>query len=125
LSLDEIPCSSALFFHVYFTEPFTAALAAFYAKIPVGHVEAGLRTFNKYSPFPEEMNRCLTSRIAEFHFVPTENNKKNLVDENITQNIYVTGTRSSILSRIPSELIMFFMINSFSKLTFQKADIFC
>jgi UDP-N-acetylglucosamine 2-epimerase (non-hydrolysing) len=70
---------------------FTAALAAFYAKIPVGHVEAGLRTFNKYSPFPEEMNRCLTSRIAEFHFVPTENNKKNLVDENITQNIYVTG----------------------------------
>ncbi|MFU0831781.1 MAG: hypothetical protein ACFWUC_02435 [Oscillospiraceae bacterium] len=73
------------------TTTFTAALAAFYAKIPVGHVEAGLRTFDKYSPFPEEMNRCLTGRIAELHFAPTENNKKNLIHENITQNIYVTG----------------------------------
>jgi len=73
------------------TTTFSAALAAFYAKIPVGHVEAGLRTFDKYSPFPEEMNRCLTGRIAELHFAPTENNRKNLLDENITKNIYVTG----------------------------------
>lgn len=70
---------------------FAAALAAFYRKIPVGHVEAGLRTFDKYSPFPEEMNRSLTGRIATFHFSPTENNRKNLLNENITENIYVTG----------------------------------
>ena len=70
---------------------FVAALAAFYRQIPVGHVEAGLRTFDKYSPFPEEMNRSLTGRIAELHFAPTENNKKNLENENIREGIYVTG----------------------------------
>lgn len=70
---------------------FVAALAAFYQQIPVGHVEAGLRTFDKYSPFPEEMNRCLTGRIAELHFSPTENNKRNLNNEGITENIFVTG----------------------------------
>lgn len=70
---------------------FVAALAAFYQQIPVGHVEAGLRTFDKYSPFPEEMNRSLTGRIAELHFAPTENNRKNLADENITRNVFVTG----------------------------------
>ena len=70
---------------------FVAALAAFYQQIPVGHVEAGLRTFDKYSPFPEEMNRNLTGRIAELHFAPTENNRKNLAAENIVQNVYVTG----------------------------------
>lgn len=70
---------------------FVAGLAAFYQQIPVGHVEAGLRTFDKYSPFPEEMNRCLTGRIAELHFSPTENNRQNLLRENITENIYVTG----------------------------------
>ncbi len=58
------------------TTSFVAALAAFYQQIPVGHVEAGLRTFDKYSPFPEEMNRCLTGRIAELHFSPTENNRR-------------------------------------------------
>ena len=68
-----------------------AALAAFYQQIPVGHVEAGLRTFDKYSPFPEEMNRSLTARIADIHFAPTENNKCNLQKENITRNIHVTG----------------------------------
>ncbi|SHM75909.1 UDP-N-acetylglucosamine 2-epimerase (non-hydrolysing) [Anaerosporobacter mobilis DSM 15930] len=70
---------------------FVVALAAFYKQIPVGHVEAGLRTYDKYSPFPEEMNRCLTGRIAELHFAPTENNKKNLEMEKITNNIFVTG----------------------------------
>lgn len=70
---------------------FVAALAAFYQQIPVGHVEAGLRTFDKYSPFPEEMNRCLTGRIAELHFAPTENNRRNLANENVTKNVYVTG----------------------------------
>ncbi len=73
------------------TTSFVVALAAFYQQIPVGHVEAGLRTYDKYSPFPEEMNRNLTGKIAEYHFAPTENNKKNLLLENITQNVYVTG----------------------------------
>lgn len=68
-----------------------AALAAFYAKIPVGHVEAGLRTYNKYSPYPEEMNRLLTSRIADYHFAPTESNRRALAAENVTENVYVTG----------------------------------
>lgn len=73
------------------TTSFAAALAAFYAKIPVGHVEAGLRTYDKWSPFPEEMNRCLTGRIASMHFSPTENNVRNLNLEGITEGIYVTG----------------------------------
>ena len=70
---------------------FAAALASYYQEIPVGHVEAGLRTYDKYSPFPEEMNRCLTGRIAELHFSPTDNNRRNLEKENIRDNIYVTG----------------------------------
>ena len=73
------------------TTSFAVALAAFYQQIPVGHVEAGLRTYDKYSPFPEEMNRTLTGRIAELHFAPTENNKNNLLRENITRNVFVTG----------------------------------
>lgn len=73
------------------TTSFVAALAAFYQQIPVGHVEAGLRTYDKYSPFPEEMNRSLTGRIATLHFSPTENNRKNLAKENVTDHVYVTG----------------------------------
>jgi UDP-N-acetylglucosamine 2-epimerase (non-hydrolysing) len=73
------------------TSSFTAALAAFYQKIPVGHVEAGLRTYNKYSPYPEEMNRTLTSKIADLHFAPTKNNEQNLIKEGITNGIYITG----------------------------------
>ncbi|MCL2080702.1 MAG: UDP-N-acetylglucosamine 2-epimerase (non-hydrolyzing) [Oscillospiraceae bacterium] len=70
---------------------FAAALASFYAKIPVGHVEAGLRTDNRYSPFPEEMNRRMTSRICGLHFCPTVKNALNLKNEGITENVYVTG----------------------------------
>lgn len=73
------------------TSSFAAALAAFYQKIPVGHVEAGLRTYNKYSPFPEEMNRALTGRIASIHFAPTEQNRQNLIKEGIFDNVFVTG----------------------------------
>lgn len=73
------------------TTSFAAALAAFYAMIPVGHVEAGLRTYDIYSPYPEEMNRCMTSRIASVHFAPTELNRLNLEKENITENVFVTG----------------------------------
>ncbi len=70
---------------------FVAALAAFYEKIPVGHVEAGLRSFDRYSPFPEEMNRSLVGRLAELHFAPTVQNRANLAAEGITEGIYVTG----------------------------------
>ncbi len=73
------------------TTSFAAALAAFYQQIPVGHVEAGLRTYDRYSPFPEEMNRNLTGRIATFHFAPTVGNRKNLEKENLTENVFVTG----------------------------------
>lgn len=68
-----------------------SALAAFYQRIPVGHVEAGLRTHNIYSPWPEEMNRQLTGRIATYHFAPTPLSKENLMKENIHGEIYVTG----------------------------------
>ncbi|MEA4812732.1 MAG: UDP-N-acetylglucosamine 2-epimerase (non-hydrolyzing) [Anaerolineaceae bacterium] len=70
---------------------FAAALAAFYHQIPVGHVEAGLRTYDPYSPFPEEMNRTLTGHIATLHFCPTERNKQNLAREGIVKNVFVTG----------------------------------
>lgn len=74
------------------TTSFAAALAGFYRKIPVGHVEAGLRTDNIYSPYPEEMNRRLTGRIANYHFAPTISNKDNLVKENVsTRDIIITG----------------------------------
>lgn len=71
---------------------FSAALAAFYQKIPVGHVEAGLRTYDMYSPFPEEVNRVLTGHMASVHFAPTERNLDNLVREGVSEeNIVITG----------------------------------
>lgn len=74
------------------TTTFAGALAAFYAQIPVGHVEAGLRTGNKYSPFPEEMNRKLTGALADYHFAPTATSKANLLRENVPEvKIVVTG----------------------------------
>ena len=73
------------------TTSMAAALAAFYAQIPVGHVEAGLRTHNIYSPWPEEMNRQITGRIATYHFSPTPLSERNLKKENISENIHVTG----------------------------------
>ncbi|WP_370456177.1 non-hydrolyzing UDP-N-acetylglucosamine 2-epimerase [Planomicrobium sp. YIM 101495] len=71
---------------------FAASLAAFYNQIAIGHVEAGLRTFNKYSPYPEEMNRQLTGVMADLHFSPTEKSAQNLLDENKDEStIYITG----------------------------------
>ena len=68
------------------------ALAAFYQQIPVGHIEAGLRTHNIYSPWPEEMNRQITGRIATYHFAPTPLSQENLLKENISaDNIQITG----------------------------------
>lgn len=74
------------------TTTFAASLAAFYNKIKVGHVEAGLRSHNKLYPFPEEMNRRLTSVIADIHFAPTPKNKENLIREGVSEDrIFVTG----------------------------------
>ena len=70
---------------------FSGALAAFYHQIPVGHVEAGLRTYDKWSPYPEEMNRKLVGAIADLHFCPTAANRDNLRRENITQGVFLTG----------------------------------
>ncbi len=70
---------------------FAGALSAFYHQVPVGHVEAGLRTYDKYSPFPEEMNRKLVTQIADLYFCPTENNRQNLLREGVQNGIFVTG----------------------------------
>ena len=74
------------------TTSMAAALAAFYQQIPVGHIEAGLRTGDIYSPWPEEMNRLITGRIATYHFAPTLLSKQNLLKENVnTEHIIITG----------------------------------
>ncbi len=91
------------------TTTVAAALAAFYERIPVGHVEAGLRTYDLSAPYPEELNRQLTSRIAYYHFAPTEANRNNLLRENIlSDNIVVTGNTVIdalfwVLARIQAE----------------------
>ena len=80
-----------LLIHGDTTTSFAAALAAFYQQITVGHVEAGLRTYDRYSPYPEEMNRNLSAKLTTLHFAPTTLNKENLIKENIHDHIYVTG----------------------------------
>lgn len=73
------------------TTAFIGALAGFYKQIKIAHIEAGLRSFNKYSPFPEEMNRVLAGHLSDYHFAPTENAKNNLEREGITNNVWVVG----------------------------------
>lgn len=84
---------------------FIGALSSYYAKIPVGHVEAGLRTYDKYSPFPEEMNRRLISSLADLHFCPTAASEANLLREHAPGTIYVTGNTAidtvHMLARTP------------------------
>ena len=84
-----------------------AALAAFYAKIPVGHVEAGLRTFDLQSPFPEEADRCLISRLAALNFAPTEANAENLRFERVPGEIFVTGNTVIDAMKMPSKRTAF------------------
>lgn len=85
-------CPNVVLVHGDTTTSLAAALAAFYQQIPVGHVEAGLRTHNIYSPWPEEMNRQITGRIATYHFAPTSLSKQNLLNEGVGKDkIYVTG----------------------------------
>lgn len=73
------------------TTVLASSLAAFYQKIKIIHIEAGLRSGDMHSPFPEEMNRVLTSKLAAFHFCPTETSRQNLLQENITENVFVVG----------------------------------
>jgi len=92
------------------TTAFVTALAAFYLKIPVGHIEAGLRTHNIYSPFPEEVNRKCISVMATYHFAPTEYAAQNLRNEGIDTNVFVTGNTvvdavNDILKRAPSSAV--------------------
>jgi len=85
-----------------------SALASFYNKIPVGHIEAGLRTYDMYSPFPEEINRKLTGSIATLHFAPTELNRNNLITEGINaESIFVTGNTviDALLSVVDDKLV--------------------
>ncbi|MFC1751847.1 non-hydrolyzing UDP-N-acetylglucosamine 2-epimerase [Thermoproteota archaeon] len=73
------------------TTAFLSALSGYYFKIPVCHIEAGLRTYDKFNPFPEEMNRRMISQIADIHFVPTKNAEQNLAEEGIISNVYIVG----------------------------------
>ncbi len=85
-------CPHIVLVHGDTTTTFVGGLAAFYKRIMVGHVEAGLRTFDKYFPYPEEVNRKLTGVLTDIHFAPTKTNKNNLLNENVEEKkIYITG----------------------------------
>ncbi len=84
-------CPDLVLVHGDTSTAFTSALSAFYNKIPVGHVEAGLRSYDKWSPYPEEMNRRLIGPIADLHFIPTPMCREQLLKENITEGLFVTG----------------------------------
>ena len=100
---------------------FIAALAAFYKQIKVGHVEAGLRTFNKYEPFPEEMNRRLTGVLADLHFAPTEVSKQNLLNENIKEeDIFVTGNTAIDMLKVTVSQNHSFSQNLLNRIDFVK-----
>ena len=96
---------------------FAGALAAFYHKIPVGHVEAGLRTYDKWSPYPEEMNRKLVGSIADLHFCPTPSNRDNLARENITKGVFLTG--NTVIDALQTTVVKDF---SFSEKTLNNLD---
>ncbi len=106
------------------TTVLAGSLAAFYQKIKVIHIEAGLRSGNMLSPFPEEANRVLTSKLAEFHFCPTENSKQNLVVENISKNVFVVGNTVIDALFLGLEKVKLvnegFRINKFDTIDFSK-----
>jgi UDP-N-acetylglucosamine 2-epimerase (non-hydrolysing) len=89
------------------TTTFISSLAAFYSKVKIAHIEAGLRTGNKYSPFPEEINRRLVSVISDLHFAPTENAKQNLINEGVPKDkIFITGNTAIDAFNLATEKIM-------------------
>ena len=97
------------------TTTLATSLASFYLQIPVGHVEAGLRTCNLKSPFPEEFNRQMTTKIAKFHFAPTENARQNLINEQISDdNIFVTG--NTVIDSL-FQMVSLARLTSFPKVT--------
>ena len=103
------------------TTSVATALAAFYSQIPVGHVEAGLRTLNINSPFPEELNRQISGRIAQYHFSPTEQSRQNLLNENVPDdNIFIVGNTviDSLLSIIEKARTIPFSLFLLEKLPF-------
>ncbi len=103
---------------------FVAGLAAFHNKVKVAHVEAGLRTYNKYSPFPEEMNRKLLSAIADYHFAPTESAKRALIKEGIDEKtIYVTGNTVIDALNVVSAVEMPFVDKEIKDIDFINKDI--
>ena len=107
------------------TTTFAASLAAFYSKIRIGHVEAGLRTYDKYSPFPEEMNRKLVTGMADLYFAPTENNKNNLLKELIKkEDIYITG--NTVIDALKTTVKPNYIFDHpvLSKINFNKKVIF-
>lgn len=106
------------------TTTFVGSLAAFYKQIKIGHVEAGLRTYNKYEPFPEEMNRKLTGAIADLHFAPTEISKENLLKENILEeNIFITGNTSVDCVKTTVEKNYTFSCEALNKIDFANKKV--
>jgi len=107
------------------TTSMATAMAAFYLKIPVGHVEAGLRTYDINSPFPEEFNRQITSRIATLHFAPTKISRQNLLDEKVPDSqIYVTGNTviDALLSMVEKARIVDFSDTLLKRMPFLKQE---
>jgi len=106
------------------TTTFGGALAAFYQQIKIGHVEAGLRTFDKYFPFPEEMNRKLTGSLADIHFAPTKGSKENLLREGVKEeDIYITGNTviDAMLHTVKEEYI--FENEELNKINFENKKV--
>ncbi len=106
------------------TTTMVAALAAFYRKIPVGHVEAGLRSGNIYSPYPEEMNRRITGTIAKLHFAPTEGNKANLIRSGVSEDkIFVTGNTVIDALHLVVDDNYSFPVDLLNRLDFKKSRV--
>ena len=119
-------CPDIVLVHGDTTTSMAVALAAFYLQIPVGHVEAGLRTHNINSPFPEEFNRQLTSKIATFNFAPTEIARQNLLDEKVKDSqIFVTGNTviDALLSMVEKARSTNFSTNIFKVAPFLKQTV--
>jgi UDP-N-acetylglucosamine 2-epimerase (non-hydrolysing) len=107
------------------TTSMATAIAAFYLKIPVGHVEAGLRTYDINSPFPEELNRQITSKIATLHFAPTKSSRQNLLDEKVPDSqIYITGNTGidALFSTVEKARIIDFSDALLKKIPFLKQE---
>ena len=102
---------------------FAGALAAFYQQIAVGHVEAGLRTWDRYSPFPEEMNRSMVGRLAELHFCPTRTNRRNLAAEGIEKGVFVTGNTviDALQTTVRKDYV--FSQDILNRLDYEKKDV--